>query len=149
MTDLHLNFIIRSCCADQSCIEVFLFNMIYIYIYINCVLLKYAQTVSLTVNNPLQCFKLFLRMFLSSLGHPLVWTCTLFIFFMVTSKQVNNMSHFTDKFPWKQGSSPLVPITMFRLISSTIVSTLLICTGLQSLKSVCPYKNPVRGVWVS
>lgn len=46
-------------------------------------------------------------------------------------KQVNNMSHFTENFTWKQGSSPLVLITMFRLISSTIVSTSLICTGLR------------------
>jgi hypothetical protein len=53
----------------------------------------------------------------------------MFVFFAIM-KQVNNMSHFTDKFTWIQGSSPLVLMTMFRLISSTIINTLVICTGL-------------------
>ncbi len=117
MSDLHLNFIIRRYCAVQS------------DIYLDCTLLKYAQTVSPTVNNPLQCFQLFQRMFLSSLIDPYAWTCALFVFFAIM-KKVNNMSHFTDKFTWEQGSSALVLITMFRLISSTIINTSVICTGL-------------------
>jgi hypothetical protein len=80
-------------------------------------------------------------MFLSSLVDPYAWTCALFVFFAIM-KQVNNMSHFTDKFTWKQGSSPLVLITMFRLISSTIISTLVICTGLWEPQINLSLKEP-------